>query len=215
MLLAGSVDLDDALRQLSERRPIFHSEADFQFALAWQVQSMDPRIEVSLESRPEPGVHLDLAFERRDLGRSSALELKYLTRALETEVYGRRFDLKNHSALDNRRYDVVKDVYRIERFIAGRPGADGAAVVIANDPAYWTESASGTKANDLAFRLAEGAVLQGPRAWQRPRAEHDERRATITLRGRYELRWEPFSAITGASRVVEFRRLVIEVPEID
>ena len=80
MKIAGTVDLNEILRELSELRPVFHSEADFQLALGWQVKQHDPEVNVRLETRPAPGVHLDLAFEHPLTPGSTALELKYLTR---------------------------------------------------------------------------------------------------------------------------------------
>jgi len=73
---------------------------------------------VRLETRPAPGVHLDLDFARPDLGRATAVELKYLTRAWTGVVDGERFELKNHGALNICAYDVVKDVVRVEKFVA-------------------------------------------------------------------------------------------------
>lgn len=65
MYLAGSsIALDDVLSRLALRRPIFHSEADFQFALAWQILELDAGIDVRLESRPKAGVHLDVEVRR-------------------------------------------------------------------------------------------------------------------------------------------------------
>jgi hypothetical protein len=98
LLIAGSVDLGATLAELARLRPVFHSEADFQLALAWQVQRRDARMLVRLETRPLPGVHLDLALARPDLGRYTAVELKYLTRAWSGEVAGERYELKNHGA---------------------------------------------------------------------------------------------------------------------
>jgi hypothetical protein len=112
VLLAGSVDLNGVLDDLAILRPVFHSEADFQLALAWQVQQRDPAMLVRLETRPAVGVHLDLAFARLDLGRTTAVELKYLTRAWSGSVGGERYELKNHGTQDIRAYDVVKDVVR-------------------------------------------------------------------------------------------------------
>jgi hypothetical protein len=34
---------------LSSTRPVFHSEADFQFALAWAIKELNPSAEIRLE----------------------------------------------------------------------------------------------------------------------------------------------------------------------
>lgn len=40
------------MSQLAGTRPIFHSEADFQHALAWEIQNQHPQAAVRLEYRP-------------------------------------------------------------------------------------------------------------------------------------------------------------------
>jgi len=36
-----SLNLEKALELLAQHRPVFHSDADFQHALAWELQRMD------------------------------------------------------------------------------------------------------------------------------------------------------------------------------
>lgn len=203
MLIAGSVDLEEALAALALRRKVFHSEADFQLAFAWEVKAIEPQMDVYLETRPIAGVHLDVAFERD--GFYTAVELKYLTRKWSGPVDGQTYDLKNHSAHDFRRYDVVKDIARVEEFIEARPDANGAVVVLTNDPAYPSRSSSST-ANDLAFRIGEGAVLEGLRAWGRIPASAGGR-TDLHLKHRYEMHWARFSNDNP-----KLWQLTIEVP---
>jgi hypothetical protein len=40
------------LGALALKRPIFHSEADFQHAVAWEIHSRRPELSVRLEFRP-------------------------------------------------------------------------------------------------------------------------------------------------------------------
>ena len=206
MLIAGSVDLGDALAALAARRPVFHSEADFQFAVAWEVQTLDPSIHIYLETRPITGVHLDLAFERD--GYYTAIELKYLTRAWSGDVEGQRYTLTNHSAHDLRRYDVVKDIVRVEKFIDEKTHANGAVVVLTNDPAYRRRAAVSSTANDLAFRIDDGAVLDGIRAWRQPPVGVGERE-DLVLRGRFEAQWTEFSNVEPGATIWQ---LVFEIP---
>lgn len=213
MLIAGALDLALVLAELAELRPVFHSEADFQLAFAWQVQQHDAATMVRLETRPAPGVRLDLDFARPDLGRSTAVELKYLTRAWSGEISGERYELKNQGAQDIRAYDVVKDIHRVEHFLVGRPGADGAVIVLTNDASYWRPGASERDTNAAAFRLGEGAVLHGTRAWG-PRTGAGTRRGReqdLSLYGRYEMRWTDRSALPDKSLGSRFRQLVIPV----
>lgn len=124
MLLAGRVQLAEVLGRLASLRPVFHSEADLQQAFAWEARTLDPSLRVRLETRPEPGVRLDLLLTGED-GSWSAVELKYLVRLWQGEVAGERFELKNQGAEDIRAYDVVKDVVRVERFVTSRADGNG------------------------------------------------------------------------------------------
>jgi hypothetical protein len=72
-------DVDATLAALAACRAVFHSEADFQHALAWQMQLADPAARVRLETRPRRGVRLDVLLESR--GNRQALELKRVIQA--------------------------------------------------------------------------------------------------------------------------------------
>lgn len=213
MLLAGSVDLENALNDLAVLRPIFHSEADFQLAFAWQVQQRDAAMQVRLETRPAGGVHLDLAFTRPDLGRATAVELKYLTRLWSGTIDGERYELKNHGAQDIRAYDIIKDIVRVEKFIAGTAGTDGAVIVITNDSSYWRPAKPNDSSNAAAFRVSEGVVLTGSRAWG-PNTGAGTMRARevqLDLAGMYDLHWSDYSTLPGGGAGATFRKLIVQV----
>jgi hypothetical protein len=216
MLIAGSVDLTSALADLAGRRPLFHSEADFQHALAWHVHLCDPAMQVRLETRPVPGMRLDLEFLRPDLARSTAVEVKYLTRGWVGEIDGEHYELKNQGAQDIRGYDVVKDIHRVERFTATRAGLDAAVIVLANDGGYWRPGAADRDTNAAAFRLGEGTVLTGSHAWG-PRTGAGTRKGreeTLNLHGTYETRWTDYSTLPGGGPASKLRLLVIEVTAV-
>lgn len=211
VLLAGRVPLDDVLARLASLRPVFHSEADFQQAFAWEARVLDPSLRVRLETRPEPGVRLDLLLAGED-GRQTAVELKYLVRLWHGEVAGERFELKNQGAQDIRAYDVVKDIVRVERFVAGRPGSNGVVVCLANDASYWRAPGHGRETNAHAFRIHEGTVLAGSRAWgpMTGAGSSKGREEPLALSGTYRMAWSDYSALPGSNGV--FRSLVVEVP---
>jgi hypothetical protein len=100
VLLAGSVPLRDVLALLAMERPVFHSEADFQHAFAWQIRTMDPAVRVRLETRPAVGMRLDLLLTSADGSHQTAVELKYLTRLWHGDAGGERFELTDQGAQD-------------------------------------------------------------------------------------------------------------------
>jgi hypothetical protein len=156
-------------------------------------------------------MRLDLLIWRPGLSSYLALELKYLTAAWSGEVDGEHFDLIGQGAQDIRAYDVVKDVQRVERFVDGHPGWSGLVLVLSNDPSYWSRPGHGRATNADAFRIYEGQVISGTRAW-RPgtgAGTMRDREAVIELRGDYRCRWSPYSALPGSKG--EFRVLAIPV----
>lgn len=198
-----------ALQCLAAKRPVFHSEADFQHALAWQIQLDHPDARIRLETRPLPGrpVYLDMAVAVN--GRRIAVELKYLVKAVLADIDGEHFELRPQSAQDVRRYDVIKDVCRLEEIVACGAADAGVMVALTNDPSYWSPGRVGTV--DAAFRLHEGQVLSGELGW----AAHagagttDKRTAMLAVAGTYPLAWCDYSDLGG--RAGRFRSLIIEI----
>jgi hypothetical protein len=211
VLLAGRVPLNDVLAGLAAVRPVFHSEADFQQAFAWQTRLHDPSLRVRLETRPSPGVRLDLLLSSDDGTAETAVELKYIVRLWQGEHAGERFELKNQGAQDIRAYDVVKDIVRVERFVADRPGSNGAVLCLANDSSYWRPPGLGRETNAHAFRIHEGTVLEGLRRWGplTGAGSSKGREEPLVLRGRHEMRWLPYSSLPGPGG--EFRSLVVPI----
>ena len=204
MLLAGSVDINEALSLLAVDRPVFHSEADFRFALAWTIRSMDPDIGVRLE-RPAGGLtRLDIELFKGDA--FSALELKYLTKPEPVEWEGERYVLRSR-ALDKRRYDVVKDIGRVETYVAEHPGSNGAVIVIASDDSLWRPSTR-SPSSDHAFRIHHEALLTGELTWGPTAGSGSTRGRDLPLRltGTYKLAWREY-----ASTPIDMRALVVPV----
>lgn len=211
--IAGGLDLASILRSLRATRPVFHSEADFQHHLAWQVHLAEARLQVRLEVRPNPALReqLDLLVRDPATGSATAIELKYLKARWEGVVDGEAFTLLNQGAQDISRYDVVKDIARVERFVAANRGWNGYSVTITNDPSYWREPVRAVTTIDAAFRVHHGAVLAGERAWGPAAGEGTMRgrTAALSLAGSRSIAWRDYSDVGGSRGV--FRVLVVPV----
>lgn len=196
---------------LRQSRRVFHSEADFQHALGAVIAASDPGVRVRLETRPVPGMRLDLLVSRPDPGRNLAVELKYLTAAWTGEDGGERFELLGQGAQDVRGYDVIKDVQRLERLVDARPAWSGLVLVLANDPAYWSRPAHGRATNGDAFRIYDGQVLSGRRSWGplTGAGTMKDRASPIELSGSYQCRWSDYSRLSGPRGT--FRLLTLAV----
>lgn len=211
-LIAGTVDVLNLLGRLAAHRPVFHSEADFQHAFAWEAHMMDLSLQVRLETHPEPNMRLDLLLSRPDLRKHTAVELKYLTALWTGAVGGEHFALKNHGAQDVRSYDVVKDISRLERFVAGNIGWNGVFVAVTNDPSFWRPVTHGRTTNADAFRIYEGVTLAGSREWgpDTGAGTMKGRESAIELVGTHVLKWRDYARVDSSARG-RFRLLTLEV----
>ncbi len=210
---ASSVFVPEVLAALSEQRPVFHSEADFQHALAWEVHRRMPRASVLLErpvklSGVDKPLHIDIWIECD--GDILIIELKYKTRALLTLEGGERFALQNHSAQDLGRYDFIKDVWRVETVVASTARATGYAILLTNDPSYWVRSHN-ERTVDADFRLHEGRELGGALDWGAHASAGTKRgrENPLQLTGSYPLRWKNYSRASTESKCAAFRYLVV------
>lgn len=206
-----NVDVAGALSALAVRRPIFHSERDFQHALAWQIQLASPAAQIRLETRPRRGVHLDLLVHLD--GTSTAIELKYLLAGLRATVGGELFDLPHQSANDISRHDVVKDITRVEAMLADGYADDGCVLVLTNDRSYW-QPAARADTIDAGFRLHEGRVLEGTLRWadRAGTGTTAGRDTPLTLTGRYACHWRDYSQVgLDNGRTAVFRYLLVGI----
>ena len=114
---------------------------------------------------------------------------------MTTEIDGEEFDLPNQSAHDVSRYDVVKDVVRIEQLVSMGLADEGWAITLTNDSSYWRP---GTKAEpiDAQFRVHEGVVLSGSRRWALHAGEGTTRNrsATLDLGGTHRCHWRSYDS---------------------
>lgn len=205
-------DFFDILKGLSERRPVFHLEADFQLALAWYLHEMIPNSQVRLEFKPFQGEKMYLDIWLQNL--SIAIELKYPTRGLKVKHEGEVFTLLNQSAKDTRRYDFISDISRLERLVDGFDLAKtGFAVLLTNDPSYWEPPRQGWEVtSDAAFRIHEGREIKGEMKWSARAGEGTTkgRKDPIKLKSCYDLNWRDYSNL-NEEKYGKFRYLVVEV----
>ncbi len=206
-----TLDIPSLMVTLSEERPVFHSEADFQHALAWQLHKVMPTDEIRLEYKPfqDERMYLDIWMRRQTVG--VAIELKYLTKDLKLKRGDEFFALRDQGAQDLGRYDFLKDVQRLEQVVYG-PGLArvGYAVLLTNAPPYWKPPSRPTI--DAAFRLNEGRKITGEKAWSAQASEGTTtgREEPIRLKGSYDCVWRDYWSF-GEATNQRFRYLMIEV----
>jgi hypothetical protein len=204
-LIAGVLDLADLMSSLATRRPVFHSEADFQFAFAQTVTAADPTIQVRLEARQavERAEYVDLVCYTAP--HRTLIEFKYATTGWTgTDPHGEHFTVRNHAAYDLARRYYIHDIHRLEQFTAEQPGTTGVAIMLTNEPGLRAPPKR-PGARDTNFRLHEGRTLTGHLQW----GTGDTPRHDQTLAGTYPLQWNDYSTVEGPKG--QFRWLAVPV----
>ncbi len=211
------LEISEVLSSLAKQRPVFHSEADFRHAFAWEIHQRLPsdalvRLELPVQVRQQ-FLHIDVwvVYQNTTL----AVELKYKTRRLTIHIGNEQYRLKDQSAQDTSRYDFLKDVQRLEQVVAVHPNSIGYAVLLTNDSAYWKKPVNHSTV-DADFRLYDGRVVEGVLAWGVNASDgtKKDREQSLELQGKYQLRWSDYSYPSSGS-YGEFRSLVVKVSPIN
>lgn len=208
---AGGIDPVKIMSHLGQERPVFHSEADFQHALAWTVHKLYPDAKIRLEYRPPNfGRHYVDVWIAND-GQIVAVELKYWTRRLNLAVDGEEFFLQNQGAQDLSRYDLLKDLQRLEKVVAAIPNCTGWAIALTNDGSYWRPARSNTTV-DVNFRLHEEREFGGTLDWAAHTGAGTKkgRNEPIELGNRYKTNWWRYSE-PAKGNYGQFRGLMFQV----
>ena len=203
-------DIEAALASLAKDRPVFHSEADFQFALAWELQRLHLDLGIRLEypvplSDQSGEVDIWLRDAKGVPKIEAAIELKYWKRKADLNVDGERFSLKERAFKNLYPYDFWKDVARIEALVAEGSAATGFAITLTNDQYYWNAAGGGTA--DEAFRMHEGRAVNGTLSWGQA---SDWNKDPLVLGGSYRTHWQDYSA-PAPDPSGNFRYLLLDV----
>lgn len=199
------------MQSLRGKRPVFHSEADFQHALAMELSTQAPRSQIRLEYRPMSDERIYIDLWALDKSQKLAVELKYKTRLARVDWKDERFDLANQGAQDLSAYDVWKDVQRLERVCTQRADTNGYVILLSNDATFWNAPASNGTVGS-AFRLHEGRVASGGLYWASHAGDGTmkNRENPIELNGSYRIEWHDYSRL-GPGQGLTFRYTLIHV----
>ena len=141
-----------------------------------------------------------------------AIELKYMTRKSELEDNEESFALRNQGAQNQRRYDFLWDIHRLELMRSMPEFCEaGHAVLLTNDPLYWIPPRRQDTV-DSDFRVHEGRVISGKLAWAAKATPGTKRgrESPIRIEGSYSLRWQDYSDFTE-ELLGKFRYLAVSV----
>lgn len=195
-------DIYKLLKDLSKKRKLFVSEADFQLELAWLIKEQYPHAKVRLEYCPKfnTSMHIDILIIVDE--QWIPIELKYKTKGCKKIVYGEYYDLKNHSAKDVNCYAYLKDIQRIESIKENvNLFKEGYAVLLTNELSYMKVPTS-KNVNYYDFSLHENSIKNGTLDWSENTSDGTKGRnckCPIVLNGEYKMNWNEYSQIDETS----------------
>jgi len=156
-------EIHSVLKTLALRRPVFHSEADFQHELALELSNHDYqlRLEVPksvLINRTQVKVEIDIIATKN--GQRTALELKYVKSATKIRVDEEIFDLKNTWGTNLSRFDCLSDARRIDSIILAGHANNGYAIFLTNTSEAWENDTSTGSNLAKNFSIHKGRRLE-------------------------------------------------------
>ena len=179
--------IHQVLSNLATKYRAFWSEADFQFAFAWELQKLCPMVNIHLERRVslQTNCYVDIWVEKDN--KIYPIELKYKTKV--ATIGG--ISLLNQSAVDFGCYDYLWDIYRLEQLLSQSQNFDnGFAIMLTNDAAYFKNTQR--KSAYDAFKIFEEAIKQGHLSWGNTTKGTTfvyGKRNPFTLNGMYTMQW--------------------------
>lgn len=138
----------EVIKTLAEKRPVFHSEADFVLALGLEIGKLpnsNLRLEYPMEvnykypngEKKQPA-YLDMIVKTEN--EIIGIELKYKTKKAIIELENEIFFLKEHGARDVGRYFFRQDIYRLEQLVRNKKITSGLAIFLTNENKYVSET---------------------------------------------------------------------------
>lgn len=208
-------DIYRVLHELSKTNPLFCSELEFQFYLAWKIKEIYQEdfhicIEYPLKNYAGKNRNIDLLLIDK-CGGYIPIELKYKTSKFEYSWNGFDYKLKDQSANDLTKYGHLKDISRIEYFKeTENKFLVGYVITITNQNKTWQKVLNPAQ-TDYEFSLEDGIkIYKGIKKWQKcVSGYNEEKNPPITLKNDYVIHWQDFYNFNQPHGL--FRTLVTEI----
>ena len=214
--------LEKILTRVAARRPVFHSEADFQHELALELGRSHHavRLEVPIQIKiknQQVGIELDLLATDPESEVVSAIELKYITAPLEVTNGGESFSLSANWGTNLSLFDALADFERVGAAIMAGKAKQGFTILLTNSTTAWSRDVMNTSILARAFSIHEGRQLFAGEAldWCPPSpgvGSVSKKRlfpyAPVQIPKDQRCRWRDYSRVNGANGI--FRYLMLE-----
>lgn len=153
-------DISYVLKELSEKRPLFHNERDLQFELALKIKELyncDIRLEYYCNEIDGKRCYIDIVAIDRGNNICILFELKYKTKKFSDTLNGEVFNLKQQGARDYGCVYIHSDLQRLENLCLNKKKINGLnilkayVVFITNDDGYQKDFGENTAFAEFAL----------------------------------------------------------------
>lgn len=192
----NKLNINKILIHLSKSRPAFHSEADFQFALAWSIKEIyDQRVQIFIEYpyiSEFKKMYIDIVV-LLDNKYFIPIELKHKTKETTIVYNNTSIRLGNQGASDLGKFDYLVDIQRIEYLKDTFGFEEGYSIMLTNDPTYYKSNTRKTLSSE--FDISNGLLKTGTLTWGQNSSiyKKNHRLESITLEDEYYLDWKIYS----------------------
>ena len=172
--------INEVLENLAKRRPLFWSEADFQFEFAWELHTkldgkakiyLERRFEIDMDSSDNANEKSNQSTTNKSLNKlyvdiwveydnkTYPIELKYTTKRCKIYDPENPVETKEQSARDIGCYRFLWDIKRLEEIKTSLRNKEvkGYAIMLTSDAGYYNKSEQPTLFDN--FRLTEGRTI--------------------------------------------------------
>ena len=217
--MSERIDVHTIMSHLKDRRPAFHSEADFQFEFAWQIKQDYPDYQIRLEYpvrlkhlektenlQKDKNEYIDIVVIT-DKNEWIPIELKYKTKkhifvlsAHKPELED--VELTDQSATNHGRYWFWNDVSRIEALLKEGYGnknwIEGYAIILTNEENYWDKDGAETSWKNYTLKTMPQRDENKKLKWiETTRMKNYDKlckaKPPLEIQYDYTLEWKPYS----------------------
>ena len=208
----NSFSIHEIMRNLRKHRRIFHSEADFQHALAWQIHTDFPDCQIRLEYKPISNVNMFVDIWAWIEGTQIAIEVKYPAAKQIIKQQDETYHLDKGGPLDTARYGFLNDIQRLEKF-SDRKNTIRFAVLLTNQQDLWEKPQSSRKrTNDYQFRIHQDQWVTGDKMWaMKTSPKIKQSYPSLNIKGGYVMKWHNYSSFRDVTKNSQFRYLEVKV----
>ena len=155
-------------------------------------------------------IHIDLIAYIGN--KKIAFEFKYITCYFEDIVNGMHIKLRNHSAIDVRRYDCLSDISRLEKLKLDNDIDEGYLYLVTNMKGFWSEKGNNKDTVDADFRF-NNKITKGTKRWSEKASKGTikHRDKLIKINSDYNVKFENYYSFETGYGHREFKQLLIKI----